>query len=479
MARWLLILTLTFAAVPCLLASPQEAIAAAVADVQKLPPAVAQQTRYLSIANIPADQRDSAKRVLAFVANSLSRESELVSPRQVTPDLLAVQLFDYGWDAKTWDKLADADPYFHVRVEIDELQAWGYHDAAGRWVQTRTEKTGRKVKKTASAPWLDAGQVAYLVGVTQSQAPVLRADWWAVQVLAQEDRVVGYYDFLFGFGQGKKKEDFDKFVGLDVKAAQRLRKEVAAIVPVSTVALHNRQIFRFQTITGTYWETRDAKQSTDKSNAIRLLNGDFQPQAFEVYGSLPNGLFAFYLADDKGNRANTAPDFIASDGKASGTDRRVHAGISCVRCHLPGIQPINDYARQLYRGQIQLQAIDPVKFVRLRQLYLSDLERHVRRDQEDYLEVVKRVNGLTPGLNAKAVANFWDRYVEVQVTRADAARELGVSELRLTNAVKAYAAKGLFDPVLAGFIQEPPLSLTRAHWEELQPIVWSVLENRR
>lgn len=472
MTRWLYSLCLLLLGVPAL-ASPQSAVAAALNDAQRLPPAIAQQTRYLSLHSVPADQRETARKVLAFHCNSLSREAELVAPRQVTPDLLAVSLLDYGWAAKTWEKLAEVEPYFHVSILVDEYQDWGYF-SNGRWVTTRREKTGRKVKQTqAAAPWLDAQQVAALIALTQSQTPVVRADWFVHQTAIQADRKAGYYDFL---GLGKKKADFDKLVGLDVAAAQRLRKEIAAIVPVSTVALNNRHIVRFQTLTGAYWETRDAKASTDKRNALRLLNGDFSDyDAQEIYGTLPNGLFAFFLADAKGNRTDTAPDFIASDGRASGTDRRVHVGLSCVRCHLPGIQAIDDWARRLYTGPIQLQAADPARFVRLRQLYLSDLDRHVRRDQDDYADVVKRLNGLTAAENAKAYAAFWDAYEESPVRLTDAVRELGTTEQRLRDAIAGRVAAGFADPVLAGLVQRPPLTIRRDHWEELQPIVWATL----
>lgn len=476
MTRWLYSLFVLLLGVPAL-ASPQAALAAAWQDAQRLPAGVREQTRYLSLHAIPPDQREQTRKVLAFHCNSLSREAELIAPRQVAPYLVAVTLTDYGWDAKTWEKLAEAEPYFHVSILVDEYQDWGYH-SNGRWVTTRREKTGRKIRKaSAAAPWLDTAQIAGLIAATQSQVPIVRADWFVNQTGISEGRKAGYYEFL-GL---QKRADIEKLAGLDIKAAQRLRKEIGAIVPQSGVALHNRQIYRYQTLGGPYWITLDTEDSTDKRNGIRLLNGDFADNhdAEEIYFTLPSGLPGYGASSAKGDLQRTVPDKIASDGSASGNDRRIHVGPkSCAVCHVEVIRPIDDWARKLYRGNIQLQAVDPAKFVRLRQLYLSDLDKHVKRDQDDYADAIKRVNGLTPLANAKAYAAFWDAYQEQPLRLTDAARELGTSEKRLTAAIERRVAAGLADPVLTGLIQKPPLTIIRQHWEELQPIVWQTLDYR-
>ena len=469
--RSVLSLLLVLCGVPAL-ASPASAVAAALADARGLQPGIRESTRYLWT---PGSHTATDRAVLAFHCNSLSREAELVPLRRITDSLLAVSLLDYGWEAKTWEKFADNEPYFTVRIVAERQYYQAGTDSRGVKYAAGWYRNTKQAVIPAAAPWLDTAQAIELITLCQSTVPVLRADWFFAQTAIQEGRKVGYYGML---GLGNKRADFEKLVGLDRAAATRLRKEVAAIVSVSSVALHNRQIYRVQTLTGPYWETRDAKQNDGDRNALRLLNGDFKHDAEEIYASLPNGLFAFFLSDAGGSRANTAPDFIASDSRASGTDRRVHVGLSCVRCHVPGIQPIADHARRLYTGAIRLDVTDANRYLRLRQLYLSDLDRLIKRDQDDYAEALKRCNGLTPAENSRAYAAYFDAYAERPVGPAELARELGTTEKRLLDGIKAKAEAGLFDPILAGLLQNPPLLIRRDHVEEIQPVVWGVLGNR-
>ena len=444
------------------MAAPNAAVAAALNDARSLTPGIREQTRYLPLFAVAPTHRAEFLKVLRFHVNSLSREADFANPRLVTPDLAAVVLLDYGWDAKVWERFAEVDPYFHVQVEFD----WTYDQTRRGWFRAK------RARLPALAPWVDAKQYEELVRLTNSVAPMLRADWFVSQTAIQEGRKVGYYDLL---GTGKKLADFEQVVGLDRKFAQKLKKEIQAVVQVSSVALHNRHVIRYQTLTGSYWETLDVKDNTDARNAIRLLNGDFTHDAREVYGTLPNGLFAFFLSDAVGNRANTAPDFIASDGRSGGTDRRVHVGLSCVRCHSPGIQPIDCWARRLYTGAIKLDATDYIKHLRLKQLYLSDLDGQIADDQTAYAKALKRCNGLSPAENARAYAAVWDRYQEQLVSVEDVARETGYSAEAVVAAIKGRAQAGLADPVLVGLLQRPSIPIQRQHYEELQPLLYQTL----
>lgn len=440
MQRLVALLTAILVAAP-VLGSPAEAVAAALADCRKLPADLRVRVRYLSLYNLPGEDRTEALQVLDFHVNSLSREAELTRPARVGPDLVRVTLDDYAWDPFVYGRLGKVDPYFHVQLDIGGI------------------------RKAAAAPWLDAKAIGELIVLTQSQTPILRLDWFVVQTATQDGRKAGYYDFL---GLGKKEADFQDLVGADPEKARQRKREVAAVVARSGVTLNNRSMVRMDAVGGPYWFTQDYAASADKKNTLRLLDGDAQPDASEQYGTLPNGLFAFWLQDGKGNRQNTAPDTIASDGEASGTDRRVHVGLSCIRCHAPGIQPINDWARRAYRPPLALQSIDYEKYRRLRQLYLSDLQRLIKRDQTEYAEVLLRVNGLTPAANAQAYGRFWDRYVEQDRSPADCARELGVTEEALIGALKGYAKQtGALDPLLAGLVQTPALPIRSEHWEEI------------
>lgn len=419
---------------------------------------------YLTLDKLPVGQRKEVRQAVAFWANSLSREPVLVEPRLVGADMVAVNPLDYGWDRRTWDKFATVDPYYSVRVTA----LW----PGGVYSDGRSYAKGSfTLTSSIPAPWLPQAEMAELIHLTGTKAPILRADWWLAQVAVQADRKVGYYDVL---GLGKRRADFEALVGMDRAKATRVKKEIAAIVDTSIVALHNRQIYRYATLNGAYWETRDSLKNTEANNAIRLLNGDYKHDAEEVYGSLPNGLFAFFLSDAAGVRADTAPDSIASDGRSVSTDRRVHVGLSCVRCHVEGIRNIDCWARKAYAAPDRLEVADPVRFLRLRQLYLSDLDRVVRRDQADYAAALLATNGLLPADNAKVISGVWQRYVEQPLLLEDVAREMGVKPADLQAALKAKGQREVLDPFLLGVAKGLPMR--REHVEESWAVLMGVMQ---
>lgn len=440
------------------LASPQEALGICLADAKTLAPKVAYSQRYLDLTHLSPEDRRGWFGVLSFHLNSLSRERAIVRPRSLADGkVLAFNLADYRIDPFVYFRLEDADVYFHVRIE----------------------EQGKR--KNVHAPWLDNASAKELQALCQSSTAILRGDWFFAQTIVQADRKAGYYDML---GLGKHQKDFDELIGADVKTAEKLRLDVIAMVARSGVTLNNRSITRVPSLTGGYWITDDFKTSVDKQNTLRLFKPDYEPphgDASERYGVLPNGLFAYWLQDAKGARQDVAPDFIASDAQAPGTDRRVHVGVSCIRCHVEGLRPIDDYARNLYRGTVKLASPVYEKFVRYRGQYLSDLERELTRDRLVFAQAVRDCNGWTVTANATAVASAWESYVEHSLTPADAARELGCSEGEFMTKLRAYAKQdGLIDPVIAGFLKtEPqpaplppkpsPLPMRREHFEEVVP----------
>lgn len=498
-------------AVGPVVAGPAESVTAAWVDVQKVPLELRTHTRYLSLYHFTPEQRKEFLLVLAFHCNSLSRESDLVAPVLVGNDLVRVNMIDYGWTREVWEKLTNSEPYYHVRVDgkglvlpkvktidvpvvsvipVNAIKERVSFDFGKTWVNRFSVDNGRtwkiadekvEAKKeevkgiAAHAPWLPAQDITSLALATNSDAPIVRADWFIFQTAIQQDRAAGYYDFL---GVGKEEKDFQELVIVDVKLAQRARMEMLASVARSGVTLNNRGIEWYKTIRGHYFRTQDYKSSTFKQNTLRLLDGDTEPpkgDASEQYGTLPNGLWAFWLQDGNGKRQDVAPDFIASDGMASGTDRRVHVGLSCIRCHETGIQPINDFVRRVYQGPLLLASPDYAKTKRLRQLYLSDLEEQVKDAQAYYAKRLKKLNGLTPEANARAYAKVWDQFVERDLGLEDVCRELNVEKVFFLERLKAYASKGGADPVLASLLANPPEPMRREHFEEVYSLAQAIV----
>jgi hypothetical protein len=295
--------------------------------------------------------------VLAYHVNGLSRESKRTAPRAVTPWLWALQLDDYRWRSETWEALAPKNAYFAARAKVTvpvtavkKTRQSERRDQYGRAYLVTEEYTevgpATEREDVIVAPLLPPAAAAELVTLTGSRTPVVRADQFLFLTMAQVNRVGhGYYDWL----ALTKRADAEQLAALDRAKAAELYRELAAIVPVSGVSPNNRQVFRYSTIVGAWWETRDAKTSTGDQNAHRNLLEQFKHDAEEVVFTLPNGLPAFYLSDARGAQVDAAPDFIAADHRSTNNDRRVHPGYSCITCHTEaGLKSVRDYARRIY-----------------------------------------------------------------------------------------------------------------------------------
>jgi hypothetical protein len=441
--------------------TPADAVRAALTDARTLGPAAAY-TRYLSAGHLPPGERGELYAVLSYHVNGLSREGPVARPRRVNPWLWAVDVRDYGWPYDRWGQFAwnprSVEPYFHV----EPLGA-----------------DGKPARPLLGAPWLPAAELAELMKLTDSASPVVRGDWLLNRTAIQEGRDgFGYLDFL-GLAS---RADAEKLAGLDRGKATALYREQAAVIADSGVALQGRQLFRFQTISGAWWESRDTKGEAagrDKRNPVRLLLDDFRHDAEEIVFTLPNGLPGFYLSDAAGKQVASAPPDIASDRLTRNNDARVHVGMSCVRCHQAGgLKPFDDYARKLYGAGsgVALGSTDDVKFRRLKSVYLGPIGRAFDRDAGDYAAAIREACGLTPEGLSRAYAAQWSRYLDERVTAERASAEVGLTPGEFKDRLRRYAAGArLIDPVIAGFVANDNPGVRREQFEELFPLLTNAL----
>lgn len=446
---------------------------AALVDARKLGPAAAY-TRYVTLHGIAkvADHL-TYRKVGDFWLNSTSREPEFAKLRFVTPTLLALNVFDYGpvWPV-VWERFAEVDPFLHVQLTFtvgtvgrkyfpaERGSKAGWYDA--KFLGTRTVP--------ALIPYLPKDEAAELVALTQSAAPLLRLDWLLDQITIQAGRKgTGYFDVL----GVKNRDDFDKLVGLNKAESQRIKREVAAIVARSGVAQFPRQIFRFQALTGGYWQTRDRiTDNRDAGNALRQLDGDYKHEAEEIYGPLSNGLYAFFLCNDQGVRQDSAPDGVGPDKTAPGNDGRIHPA-SCAACHSDGLRAIDDWGRKVYTSGLSLNSPDYEKSRRLSQLYVADLKEWIDGDREYYAKRVMRLTGWKLEELSKAVIRSREYSVR-DIDTTQAAYELGVSVETYTAKLKAYVqANPLSDAVLASHLTG--VTIRADDWEQVQPIVQEII----
>ena len=479
MRRLLLPLMLVVSAAAPVLASPQTALAAAVADAEKLPEDVAYRTRYFMLRRPKIDE---ALLVKAW-ANHLSREVEFGTPRVVSAEVLAVLLDDYRWKAAVWETQAKREPYFH------------FHER--RWYPGDAEYEAGWYRYPATPPLLDAKLLCRLEKLTSSKVPLVRADWWLFYTHREID--LDSKDIGFGYSgwlEVKNLADFEALRAVDRKVSIRLGLELRAAIEEgrSGVAQKDRQVEWFATYgDGDFWLTLDTNDSSRGNTAPGNLGpGEFKPKAFEAYISLPNDLWGMGLfkadAKLKNPRQATAPDFIgpADFPLRQGRDGRIHNG-QCNWCHLTGgLQPIDDWARRTLRPPRSLDAHSLEDYIRARRQYTGSLDARLEKGRQRYLTALKKLTGLGGEEFARKDAEAYYDYHPRPRTRADVAEDLGVADARLERALIAFfdprgkskeadrkrlAIFAGFTPDKAGETQAIPVKAIEDFFSDLQAIV--------
>jgi serine/threonine-protein kinase len=160
----------------------------------------------------------------------------------------------------------------------------------------------------------------------------------------------------------------------------------------------------------------------------------------EIIFNLPNGLQAYLLVDDAGNRLLTpAPIDIVADetSRASGTAAVVN-GLSCIACHSDGIKHASDVVRN--GSSVGGEALAKVQSLHPIQEKFDEL---VRMDQDRYLAALKL--SVAPFSDGNA-SNKLDTEPILLLARAyqkplnleKAASELNTTAERLAEAIRTH-----------------------------------------
>jgi hypothetical protein len=492
---------------PQKLYTPDTSVAFALADIQSIDPSIRPYIRYLSLYNIPKEQRKAYGQTVSFVVNSLSTRRSMYIPFFVggsDETLIRININDYEWKKGVFEKLAKEgsgvrafpEPYFHAYLQKDiikvqkkkvikevtvtkQVQTGRFYSNGQPEYVTRqvVEKREEDVPATTDtkrifshAPWLTTANITLLSTMAQSEAPIVRADWFIVNATLPP----AYYDFL---GLGKKLKDFENLVFTNEELAKKARSQDKAVVIQSIVARNNRTMIRSPTFTnGYYWSTHDSKKSVDDRRYMQnFLDEKFD--ATEDIGTLPNGLQAYFLTDGAGNRLDEADLNIAIDN--SNVDRVVRSGRSCITCHGEGIKPIADEIRTL---NTKLKNFESIRLLipnekdayRVKDLFDSNLDQRIVLDQQIYFNAVAACNGLPGPVNARQYNEIYNNYAEVLLTKDTIFRDIGVPPDELEKIIR-----NSNDPVVLGLIKLPIRPVRRDQFEEsFQNLMLTVLATR-
>ena len=202
-----------------------------------------------------------------------------------------------------------------------------------------------------------------------------------------------------------------------------------------------RRIARFEKLGGGIWFTFDNELAEGETNPLETIGDGFQFTATEQIGHLPNGMLAYYLGNEKGERQNSAPDFVGHDKTSTNNVAKIEIGLSCVRCHSNGgLQDVRDWIKKQYRPPVELQSPDYEKLVEAKRAYFRRMEPDLKKDRERYAAALLEATGLKPEAYSLAVGNVWKAYADADdaVDLARAAREFGVTKQHLQTAFRWY-----------------------------------------
>jgi hypothetical protein len=299
-------------AVPTL--SPLEVFARVRADLEAVEGRQRRFQRYVSLAHLAplpnaAPVLENHRQALTKLVNALSWSARLVTPTPVDPGrlLYRIDVRDYRWNARVWDRLSGLSPYPLPEGNPD---------------------------------------LATLKTLTGSELPVVRGDWFIVTAA----RPPFYYDFLQLPSTEKGLERLLQIeAGTDIQEDRVGRSGFTG----SGVARHNRLLERHDSAFGAYWRSYDFRDNVGRQNLFENPLGPagtgrgFLHAGGEMVYHLPNGLHGYFVSDDAGRRIERAPIEIVSDPKRP--DKIVEVGVSCFSCHAKGYLPKDD----MIRAQVQ------------------------------------------------------------------------------------------------------------------------------
>jgi hypothetical protein len=376
------------AAVPRTFITESAILAQIRSDLNAAPERSRTYLRYLSIAHLynagaPESELEDYRGGMSKLINSLSRRPEVTPPVAIDPPrtVFRIDLRDYDWTSTTWVTLVAAYSY-NVRTS-----------------------DGDSITRISGSP-----------------VPYLRGDWFVAKASAPPL----YYDIL---NLPRTVQELERQLGVDADRDLAEEKNVVrAGIRSSGVSQNNRILERHVSQHGAYWKSFDFRNNLDDQNIFRDPLR-FKAAGSEIIFSLPNGLQAYFLADARGNRLNSAPINIVAD-RNNPDDPIIHNGRSCMSCHFAGMRPFKDDVRPV-AGSMSPGDVDRDRVLAL---YAAQdtLDQLTGKDSVRFQTALEKAGARVPlNANTESISTLSRKFnAELAVTEAAAEAGLEADEFQ-------------------------------------------------
>jgi cytochrome c553 len=293
-----------------------------------------------------------------------------------------------------------------------DLREYDWTDPTGTW-ETILEGYPYGIDFSGSA-------YARIQAMTSSRIPFIRADWF----LAAASMPPLYHDILelptneadleTCGNNAKRCLNIDTQRNLQDSPGLRV---VRAGFTESGVSNSNRLVERHRSPYGAYWKSHDFPDNVGAHNIFQHPL-DFQRAGGEIIFNLPNGLQAYLLVDERGQRIDQGPTNIVFN--KGGSRAEIRNGLSCMSCHANGMRSLKDEVRSTLSGlpsyqQLEVAALYPENSV---------LAKLLAEDQARFEAAVRKTQ-IQPG--PEPITELSERYATSLDARA-AGSELGITK---------------------------------------------------
>lgn len=359
-------------------------------------------SNHLLIEGTTAAELDVYRQALSKAMNHLSWEPAVVKPTHVDEvgSVFTVDIRKLGWHKRPLHVIEGGSETVASRTDLYDLVLLEYPYGLAF-----------ESSETFDELWDDYLRPAELI----RPIPFVRIDWF-VSVATQFPLYEDMLQIPFNL------QDLETELGVDAELNLEKHTAIRAGMTVSGVSRNNRVVERHPSRYGAYWKSYDFETSKGQQNMF-VDPIDFHYAGGEMIWNLPNGLQAYLVTDNRGNRINEAPTSIVTDKFSE--DKVVRNGLACMRCHDRGMKRFSDNIRPAFVSLPDSTGLHKSDILRL-YVAKKQMDEFLDRDEKKFLRAME--DALGEPQEKEPLIPTSRRFLDAPLAISQAAAELGLKD---------------------------------------------------